>query len=76
MHGELLRRSRVPVGGLILELGLSGAGRPVPPIRNSERALIARQHTTVSAMPVATAIAACADAPACETLPPANRSRR
>ena len=37
---------------------MSGAARPVPPMRNSERALIARQHTTTSAAPVATAIAA------------------
>ncbi len=37
---------------------VSGAARPVPPMRNSERALMARQQTTVSAIPVATAIAA------------------
>ena len=43
-------------------------------MRNSERALMARQQTTQSATPVATAMAA-APTIECDALPPPNWSR-
>ena len=45
----------------------------MPPMRNSERALTERQHTTHSACPATTAVAA-APTTACEVLPPPNWS--
>src|SRR5262245_6242399 len=51
----------------------SGAARPVPPMRNSERAFTDRHTTTHSAIPVATAMAAEPTAHI-DWLPPPHRS--
>ena len=67
-------------GGVAYQYGVwywnsivSGAARPVPPIRNSDRAFTDRHTTTHSAIPVATAIAADPTAHT-DWLPPPNRS--
>src|SRR6516165_5629651 len=56
--------------------GVSELVRPLPPNRNPDRSLKARQHTTTSATPVATAIAACTTVPAAAPPPCGTREKK
>ena len=56
--------------------GVSALVRPLPPNRKPDRSLNARQHTTTSATPVATAIAACTTVPAAAPPPWCTREKK
>ena len=56
--------------------GVSALVRPLPPKRKPERSLKARQHTTTSATPAATAMAACATVPAAAPPPCGTREKK
>src|ERR1700735_3147494 len=56
--------------------GVSALVRPLPPKRKPDRSLKARQHTTTSATPAATAMAACATVPAAAPPPCGTREKK
>ncbi len=56
--------------------GVSELVRPLPPKRKPDRSLNARQHTTTSATPVATAMAACTTVPAAAPPPCGTRLKK